>query len=61
MAVAKALVTSGLPSRRMVPALIRLRLGSELSREDRFAPVSYRPVTAVVLWRAREDWEAAVD
>jgi hypothetical protein len=40
--------------------LIRLGLGSELSR-DRFAPVPYRPVTAVVLWRAGEDWEAAVD
>jgi hypothetical protein len=46
--------------RSSISALIRLGLGSELSR-DRFAPVPYRPVTAVVLWRAGEDWEAAVD
>jgi hypothetical protein len=26
-----------------------------------FASVRYRPVTAVVLWRAGEDWEPAVD
>ena len=43
-----------------ISASIRLGLGSELSR-DRFAPVPYRPVTAVVLWRVGEDWEAAVD
>ena len=46
--------------RSSISALIRLGLGSELSR-DRFAPVPYRPVTAVVLWRVGEDWEAAVD
>ena len=34
--------------RSSIYALIRLGLGSELSR-DRFAPVPYRPVTAVVL------------
>jgi len=35
------------------------RFGTEQRRPVRSNP--YRPVTAVVLWRAGEDWEAAVD
>jgi hypothetical protein len=41
-------------------ALTRLRTRYEPSA-DPFASVRYRPVTAVVLWRAGEDWEFAVD
>jgi|SRR6476646_1116786 hypothetical protein len=51
-------VSVSLP-RPSISALIRLELGSKLSREDRLAPVPYCPVTAVVLWRVDE--EAAVD
>ena len=46
-----------------LPQILDIRvdpLGSELSR-DPFAPISYRPATAVELWRIGEDWEAAVD
>src|SRR5262249_26074500 len=41
-------------------ALTRLRTRYEPST-DLFASVGYRPVTAVVLWRAGADWESAVD
>src|SRR5215471_9575190 len=41
-------------------ALTRLRTRYEPST-DPFASVRYRPVTAVVLWRAGADWESAVD
>jgi hypothetical protein len=44
--------------RSSIAALIRL--GPSTNR-DLFASVRYRPVTAVVLWRAGEDWESAVD
>src|SRR5262249_41603026 len=41
-------------------ASTRLRTRYEPST-DQFASVRYRPVTAVVRWRAGEDWESAVD
>jgi len=45
---------------RSSKSALRLRTRYE-SSTDPFASVRYRPVTAVVLWRAGEDWESAVD
>jgi hypothetical protein len=53
-------------SERLAAAIVNIRVdplgtrfGTERRRPVRSNP--YRPVTAVVLWRAGEDWEAAVD
>lgn len=52
-------------SERLGAAIFKIRvdpLGTRYEPStDPFASVRYRPVTAVVLWRAGEDWESAVD